>query len=104
MNSFSIASVALAAVLIVPAGSAQARIACDGNFQITKRGESFATPYCQEQNLANVARSYGMRTSVEAIRRSISAKGDICRTIGYDNRVREICLPFRPDGGPATRN
>lgn len=105
MNRFSIASAALAAaVLFVPLGAAQARIECDGNFQIGKGGQTFATPYCQDQNLARVAQGYGMRTSFQAIRASDSIKGQICRTIGHDNRVREACLPFRNDAGPTFRN
>lgn len=105
MNRFSIASAALAAaVLIVPLGAAQARIECDGNFQIGKSGQALATPYCQDYNLARVAQGYGMRTSFDAIRRSDSIKAQICRAIGHDNRVREACLPFRNEGGPVFRN
>jgi hypothetical protein len=105
MNRFAIASAALAAaVVFVPLGAAQARIQCDGNFQIGKNGQALATPYCQDYNLARVAQGYGMRTSFEAIRNSDSVKGQICRAIGHDNRVREACLPFRNEGGPTYRN
>lgn len=105
MNRFAIASAALAAaVVFVPLGAAQARIQCDGNFQIGKGGQSFASPYCQDQNLARVAQGYGMRYSFQAIRDSDSIKGQICRAIGHDNRVREACLPFRNEGGPTFRN
>ena len=45
-----------------------------------------------------------MRTSFQELRRSDSVKGQICRAIGHDNRVREACLPFRNDGGPTFRN
>ena len=103
MNRFSIASAALAAaVLFVPLGAAQARIVCDGNYQVVGNS-SFATPYCQEQNLARVARGYGMRVSFEDIRRSESIKAQVCRTIGHDNQVRETCLMFRNEGGPTFR-
>ena len=100
------ASATLAASLItmLPLAPAQAAIVCDGNYQVGRGGETFATPYCQERNLARVAQSYGMRTSFEAIRRSDSVKAQICRTIGHDIRVREACLPFRNDGGPLFRN
>ena len=75
MSRLSIASTALAvSVLFVPLDAAQARIECDGNFQIVK-GHPIATPYCQDQNLARVAQSYGMRTSFQEIRRSDSVKG-----------------------------
>ena len=104
MNRFSIASAALTVFLAagLPLGTAQARIACDGNFQIVQ-GNPIATPYCQEHNLAQVARGYGMRVSFESIRRSESVKAEVCRTIGHDNRVRETCLLFRNDGGPSFR-
>lgn len=103
MNRFTPASVALAAsALLLPSGAAQARIACDGNYQIVQ-GNPIATPYCQEQNLARVARGYGMRVSFDDIRRSDSIKAQVCRTIGHDNRVRETCLPFRNDGGSIYR-
>src|SRR5262245_49509561 len=79
--------IALPVALVQPA---QSRIECDGNYQIVQR-QPLSTPYCQEQNLARVAHGYGIRVSVEAIRRSESVRGEVCRTIGYDNRVREFC-------------
>lgn len=103
MNRFSIASTALAACALAGLPlTAQARIVCDGNFQIVQ-GSAIATPYCQEHNLARVAQAYGMRVSFEAIRNSDSVKGQVCRTIGHDNRVRETCLLFRNEGGPIDR-
>ena len=104
MNRFSIVSAAFAASILVglPLGAAQARIECDGNFQVV-RGSAFATPYCQEQNLARVAQAMACGFRSKSIRRSDSVKAQVCRTIGHDNRVREACLPFRNDGGPVDR-
>jgi hypothetical protein len=103
MTKLAVLSAAAAAVLAgLPLGTAEARINCDGNYQIVQ-GQLIATPYCQEQNLARVAQGYGMRVSFEAIRRSDSIKADVCRAIGHDNRVRETCIPFRNDGGPILR-
>lgn len=103
MTRFTLVSTTvIASALALPLGAAHARIACDGNFQIVQ-GNPIATPYCQEQNLARVARGYGMKVSFEAIRSSDSVKAEICRAIGHDNRVRETCLPFRNDGGPLYR-
>jgi hypothetical protein len=85
-----------------PQGDAQARIVCDGNYQIVN-GLPVGTPYCRELNLARVAQGYGMRVSVEAIRFSESARSQVCRAIGNDNRVQEICAPYRPDGGTRVR-
>ena len=101
MNRFSTAFCAF--VLLAPLGSAQARIECDGNFQVGRGGQTFASPYCQEQNLARVAQTYGIRTSAQAIRESDSVKGQVCRTIGHDMRVRDTCLMFRNEGGPVDR-
>src|SRR5262245_58132676 len=97
--ALALVPVAVPLALVQPA---QSRIVCDGDYQIVQ-GRPLATPYCQEQNLAQVARSYGFRVSADSIRRSESVKGDICRTIGYDNRVREVCQPYRYDGGSRFR-
>jgi hypothetical protein len=87
--------IALPVALVQPA---QSRIVCDGVFQVVN-GQPIATPYCEDHNLARVARSYGMRVSFSSIRSSESVKAGVCRTIGHDNRVREVCLPYRNDGG-----
>jgi hypothetical protein len=55
------ATLILATLLTVPT---QARIECHGNFQITKYGP-IATPYCEEEQIAYVARGYGSRVTVE---------------------------------------
>lgn len=105
MTRFSIAPAALAAaslLIILPHGQAQARVACDGNYQIVQ-GRPLATPLCRERNLALVARSFGIRVSAESIRQNESVKADVCRTIGHDNRVREVCLPYRNEGGSRGR-
>ena len=104
VTRFSLASAAVVASAIValPAGNAQARIACDGNYQIVQ-GRHISTPYCRDQNLARVARGYGMRVSDGAIRNSESVKGQVCRTIGHDLRVREVCQPYRDFDGPSLR-
>jgi hypothetical protein len=87
-------------VLALAQGGAEARsrIACEGNFQIVN-GIAVSTPYCREMNLARVARSYGWKVSDQAIRYSESTKAQVCRAIGHDNRVQEICAPYRMDGG-----
>jgi hypothetical protein len=94
-----LASLALASGLIVLAQpGAQARIVCEGNYQIVN-GLPVSTPYCREMTLAAVARSYGWRVSDQAIRYSESTKAQVCRAIGYDNRVQEICSPYLYNGG-----
>jgi hypothetical protein len=58
-----------------------------------------STLYCQEQQLARVARMFGWRVSVSEIRYSESKKAQVCRAIGFDNRVREVCSAYQPFGG-----
>src|SRR5690242_10114771 len=49
-----------------------------------------ATPYCQDELVAEVAREYGMKASVQAIRSNPNFKREVCRLIGQDIRVKKI--------------
>ena len=51
-----------AASLVAVSDPAGARIECRGNFQMTKYGP-IATPYCEEKQIAIVARSYGVKVT-----------------------------------------
>lgn len=84
---------ALAAIAALPAKA----IDCQGNFQVQRGGQTIATPYCEDNYLAQVAREYGMTTSAAAIRNNPTAKQKACRFVGDDNRVRDTCQPYRPD-------
>ena len=92
------AAVLGAGLLTLAHGGAEAAIQCDGNFQ-NVRGQPVATLYCREWNLANVARTFGWRVSVDEIRYSESRKAQVCRAIGFDIRVQDICAPFSSGGG-----
>jgi hypothetical protein len=92
------AALALAALAGSAAQAGHVRIACDGAFQVV-HGQFLATPYCESQNLASVARTYGMRVTADAIRYSHSTKASICQAIGYDNRVRSACQGYLSHGG-----
>jgi hypothetical protein len=83
-------------LLAAPLSAARAEIVCEGAYQIIN-GQPHATPYCQDENLAKVARSYGMRVSGEAMRSSPTAKARVCRRIGHDIRVKETCQNYRED-------
>jgi hypothetical protein len=89
---------ALAGLGVMLSTPADARMRCDGNYQIIN-GQPHATPYCRDENLAQVARTYGMRVSGNAMRHSPSEKERVCRFIGYDIRVREACQGYGHDGG-----
>jgi hypothetical protein len=89
-------------LLALTHGGAEAAIQCDGNYQNVS-GQPVSTLYCREMNLAHVARSFGWHVSVDQIRYSESTKAQVCRAIGFDNRVQEVCAPYRPDGGAGSR-
>lgn len=93
--------VALAGIGIAALGlttdSSQARIACEGPYQIIQ-GQLHATPYCEDNYLAAVAREYGMRVSNAAIRNNPHEKQRACLFVGDDIRVQDICAGYRPDG------
>jgi hypothetical protein len=92
-------ALALTMLLISIPFCAQARIVCDGSYQVV-HGQPHSSPYCEDENLARVARSYGMRVSGDAMRHSPSAKAHVCRFIGNDLRVREACTNYRNDDRP----
>ncbi len=101
MRFFHMAVMAAAlavALLIATPSDVEARIKCNGPFQIVRGAGEIATPYCEDEYLAEVARSYGMRVSGRAIRQNPSRKEEVCRTIGHDSRVYDICLNYRDDG------
>ena len=85
----------LAAVSIAFGGipSADAAIRCNGAYQINSLGQ-FHSPFCEDEYLAQVARSRGIRVTGAQIRASLSVKGDVCRTIGIDSRVYETCHQY----------
>jgi hypothetical protein len=93
----SSATLALAGLMSIAAASpAAARIECRGNFQVTKYG-MIATPYCEEENIARVARSYGMNVTGAEVRRDALKKVYLCQIIGNDNRLKGACGAYAPD-------
>lgn len=83
-------SVATVLATIFVASHAEARIVCRGNFQITKHGP-ISTPYCEEKQIARVARSYGMAVTDEEVRNNPNMKVYLCQTIGGDTRLKGSC-------------
>jgi hypothetical protein len=91
------AGLALAAFLIAAAASpAAAKIECRGNFQITKHGP-ISTPYCEEENIARVARTYGFKVTGAEVRRDPLKKVYLCQIIGGDTRLKGSCAGYSPD-------
>jgi hypothetical protein len=88
---------ALALLGAVSAAPAQAGILCREGYQSVS-GQPVATPYCQDQYVAQVARAYGMRVSDSEIRNNPNTKRYVCQHIGRDNRVYIACLDANSNG------
>lgn len=94
-------SLAGLSILALPSVSV-AGIKCQGNYQISKYGP-IATPYCEEQQIANVARSYGWKVTDKQVRNDALKKVYICQILGHDVRLKGSCAGYGPDaysGGP----
>jgi hypothetical protein len=86
------AAIALAGLCVLTAGDpAAAAFRCNKGFQ-NVQGSEIATPYCQDEYLAEVAREYGIRTSGARIRRDWGHKRQVCRLIGQDIRIQNACV------------
>lgn len=92
--SFAAAAVTLA--LLIPAVEARPRgIKCQGGAQLVA-GSYISTPFCQDELLASVARSFGVKASADRIRYNPNYKREVCRLVGHDIRVSEHCLNEAP--------
>lgn len=76
--------------MLVP-DRAEAAIKCKGRYQIV-RGQELSTPYCNDNYLAAVAREYGSRYSAATVRNNPNVKREVCRFVGHDVRVRDLCI------------
>jgi hypothetical protein len=66
-------------------------IDCQQGFQRVQ-GNLIATPYCQDEYLAIVARQFGVKASADRIRNNPSYKREVCAIAGRDIRVQTACL------------
>ena len=89
---FSIA--ALGFVAVTP--PAHAKIHCEGNFQMSKYGP-IATPYCEEEQIAKVARTYGSKVTGSQVRNDPLTKVYLCQLYGHDVRLKGSCAGYSPD-------
>jgi hypothetical protein len=83
----NLAHIFTAIILATPADA----IDCDRGFQRVN-GQLIATPYCQDEYLAQVARGYGLRATAAQLRNNPNFKKEICRTVFTDIRVDVTCL------------
>lgn len=78
-------------VAAITAATPASAIKCmKGNQRV--QGNWIATPYCQDQYLAEVAREYGIPASASKIRNNPNYKKEVCRTVFTDIRVQTNCL------------
>lgn len=92
-----LASVAGAIVLAFAVSApAEARIQCQGIYQVSKYG-LIATPYCGDQQIAAVAQSYGVRVTVNQVRNEPLTKVKLCFRFGGDVRLKGACGAYAPE-------
>ncbi len=76
-------------LVVVP--TANAGIRCNDEFQIFKSGDLLATPWCEDQYIARIARQYGRKVSNRMMRQNPNLKEEVCQIIGHDYRLNLIC-------------
>ena len=86
----------MALVLIALPGPAAARIQCQGNFQISKYGP-IATPYCEEEQIARVAQSYGWKVTASEVHNNTLKNVYVCQILGGDVRLKGSCAGYGPE-------
>jgi hypothetical protein len=89
------------AILTISTG-ASARIVCHDDFQVIN-GQEIATPYCQDNELAHVARGFGRRVSDAEVRNNPALKDELCRYLGSDIRVKTACASSTGQEGSGRR-
>ncbi len=82
-------------VCVLASAPAAAKIKCKGIFQITKQGP-ISTPYCQEEEIARVARSYGWKVTAAQIHNDPLKKVYVCQSLGGDVRLKGACGAYAP--------
>lgn len=88
---------ALLLAFAISSNTAEARIKCKGIFQVTKNG-LISTPYCQEEEIARVARSYGWKVTASQVHNDPLKKVYICQVLGRDNRLKGACGAYATPG------
>lgn len=101
LKVFSVALPAAGLAVLLAAStapSAHAAIKCNDEFQRVK-GQDIATPYCEDAYLAAVAREHGVKVTADEVRSSAAKKYELCRFIGSDSRVSNMCPDEGGSGG-----
>jgi len=67
-----------------------------GTNQSSKYGP-IATPYCQDENIARVAQSYGANVTGAEVRNNPLTKVYLCQVYGHDSRLKGACGAYAPE-------
>lgn len=95
MTKSNTARICFFAIAFAASATSASAIECNEDYQIVQ-GRPVSTPYCRDNYLAAVARTYGYRVSDTTIRNNPSRKEEICRYIGSDIRVQTACAEVLP--------
>src|SRR5262245_60496806 len=77
-----------------------AKIQCNGKFHMNPSGP-IATPYCEEENIARVAQTYGWKVTADEVHNNPLTKVYVCQNLGGDVRLKGSCGAYSPDNwGP----
>jgi len=87
----ALAAVALPLAALGWSQPAEARIKCVNGNQVVN-GSLIATPYCQDELVAVVARQRGWKVSASEIRNNPNLKRNVCQHVGRDNRIYIACI------------
>jgi hypothetical protein len=71
---------------------ALAKIRCQGPYQIVDANTVLPTPYCEDEYLAVIGRSFGLKYSGAQIRADQSIKRRVCQVLRTDHRAASICI------------
>jgi hypothetical protein len=92
VRALSLPAALAAAVLAAhPAPVAAYGIKCDKGNQLVQ-GNLIASPYCEDEYLAVVAREYGFAATGKRLRNDPIFKKQICQYVFNDIRVQVTCL------------
>ena len=84
-----------AAIALTAAGTMPAHaITCRGSVQINKTTQ-IITPYCEHEEMAQIARTYGIKTTGKRLRNNVNHKQRVCEFIGHDVRLASVCSGLR---------
>ncbi len=86
-----LAALALPLAALAWVQPAEARIRCVNGNQIVN-GSPIATPYCQDELVASVAREHGMKVSASEVRNNPNYKRNVCQFVGRDIRIYQACI------------